>query len=94
MGGMPIVSVTPLGSTKGVTGHALGAAGGIEAVAMALTLERGVVPPTRGTEQLDEAVSIDIVLDAPRPWTPTAAMSNSFGFGGHNGTIVMGAVSR
>jgi 3-oxoacyl-[acyl-carrier-protein] synthase II len=79
-------------STKGVTGHALGAAGAIEGVAMALSISRGLIPPTRGTarESLDPGVSIDLVLDEARPWTPKAAISNSFGFGGHNGTIVMG----
>jgi 3-oxoacyl-[acyl-carrier-protein] synthase II len=79
-------------STKGVTGHALGAAGGIEAVAAALAISRGLVPPTRGTAQLDEAVTIDLVLHEPRAWTPAPAMSNSFGFGGHNGTIVLAPV--
>ena len=79
-------------STKGVTGHALGAAGSIEAVTLALTIHHGVIPPTRGTAaaSVDPAVHIDLVLDQPRSWTPTVAISNSFGFGGHNGTIVFG----
>lgn len=79
-------------STKGVTGHALGAAGAIEAVALALSLHHGLVPPTRGTagDSLDPAVKIDLVIDQARRWTPAPALSNSFGFGGHNGTIVMG----
>lgn len=83
-------------STKGVTGHALGAAGAIEAVALALTIDRGIIPPTRGTSRdtLDPEVHIDLVLDAPRPWTPSPALSNSFGFGGHNGTIVMGPAPK
>lgn len=83
-------------STKGVTGHALGAAGAIEGVALALTIDRALIPPTRGTsaESLDSAVSLDLVLDAARPWTPSVAISNSFGFGGHNGTIVMGPAPR
>jgi 3-oxoacyl-[acyl-carrier-protein] synthase II len=78
-------------STKGVTGHALGAAGGIEAVALALTIERKLVPPTRGTSaaNVDPEVQLDLVLDAPRAWEPGPSLSNSFGFGGHNGTIVM-----
>lgn len=79
-------------STKGVTGHALGAAGGIEAVATVLAITHGLVPPTRGTAELDEAVSIDIVLGQARPWVPGPAISNSFGFGGHNGTIVLAPV--
>ena len=78
-------------STKGVTGHALGAAGAIEGVALALTIDRALIPPTRGTDavSIDPIVSLDLVLDEPRPWTPSIGISNSFGFGGHNGTIVM-----
>ncbi len=79
-------------STKGVTGHALGAAGAIEAVTLALTIRNRVIPPTRGTAAatLDPEVHCDLVLDAPRGWEPGPSLSNSFGFGGHNGTIVMG----
>ncbi len=82
-------------STKGVTGHALGAAGAIEGVALALAITKGIVPPTRGTsrDSLDASVGFDIALEA-RPWTPRPAISNSFGFGGHNGTIVMGPADR
>jgi 3-oxoacyl-[acyl-carrier-protein] synthase II len=80
-------------STKGVTGHALGAAGGIEAVALVKAVATGIVPPTRGTEHVDETISqsgtIDLVLGTARTWTPAPAISNSFGFGGHNGTIVI-----
>lgn len=82
-------------STKGVTGHALGAAGAIEGVALVLAIAKGVVPPTRGTsrDSLDPTVTFDIALEA-RSWTPGPAISNSFGFGGHNGTIVMGPANR
>ena len=82
-------------STKGVTGHALGAAGAIEAVALALSIQRRLIPPTRGTSAatLDPEVRCDLVLDAPRSWEPGPSLSNSFGFGGHNGTIVMGPAS-
>ncbi len=78
-------------STKGVTGHALGAAGGIEAVALSLSIQRKLIPPTRGTTAatVDPEVHLDLVLDAPRAWEPGPSLSNSFGFGGHNGTIVM-----
>lgn len=72
---------------KGVTGHSLGAAGAIEAVALALTFAHRELPPTMGTTTIDPACDIDLVLQ-PRPWTPAPALSNSFGFGGHNGTIV------
>jgi 3-oxoacyl-[acyl-carrier-protein] synthase II len=91
--GSPGPAVT---STKGVTGHALGAAGGIEAVALALTIDRKVIPPTRGTLPLtvDPEINLDLVLEAPRAWEPGPSMSNSFGFGGHNGTIVMAPYQR
>jgi 3-oxoacyl-[acyl-carrier-protein] synthase II len=74
-------------SIKGVTGHAQGAAGAIEVVAVALTYARRELPPTMGTRTVDPAFGIDLVL-APRPWDPSGAISNSFGFGGHNGTLV------
>ncbi|MEM7340013.1 MAG: beta-ketoacyl-ACP synthase II [Actinomycetota bacterium] len=77
-------------STKGVTGHALGAAGALEAVAVVLAMRNRVIPPTMGLEQLDpELPSLDYVVDEPRAWEPGPSLSNSFGFGGHNGTIVI-----
>lgn len=72
---------------KGVTGHAQGAAGAMEAVAVALAYELRTLPPTMGTTTVDPAFKIDVVLE-PRPWEPAAAISNSFGFGGHNGSLV------
>lgn len=83
--GLPGPIVT---SIKGVTGHSLGGAGSIEAVALALTIERALIPPTVGLEQLDPEINLDLAREA-RPWTPGPALSNSFGFGGHNGTLVM-----
>ena len=78
-------------STKGVTGHALGAAGAIEAVAIVLSMQHKLIPPTVGHTALDpEMPEIDIVSGEARPWTPGPSMSNSFGFGGHNGTLVLG----
>lgn len=74
-------------SIKGVTGHALGAAGAIEAVALALSFRYGELPPTMGVDIVDPAFHIDVVLE-PRRWTPGPALSNSFAFGGHNGTVV------
>ncbi len=76
-------------SIKGVTGHSLGAAGSIEAVALALTFAHETIPPTIGLETLDPEIHLDVVTGAPRAWSPGPALSNSFGFGGHNGTIVM-----
>ena len=78
----------PVTSTKGVTGHTLGAAGAIEAVTTVLTIEKAVIPPTGGFENLDPQMDIDVVHGAGRPWTPSPAISNSFGFGGHNGCLV------
>jgi 3-oxoacyl-[acyl-carrier-protein] synthase II len=72
---------------KGVTGHSLGAAGGIEAVALALTYARGELPPTMGTSTVDPECDVDLVL-TPRPWQPGPSVSTSFGFGGLNGALV------
>ena len=78
-------------STKGVTGHALGAAGAIEAVAVVMAMQKGLIPPTAGYRTPDpEMPTIDIVAGEPAPWTPGVSMSNSFGFGGHNGSLVIG----
>ena len=78
-------------STKGITGHALGAAGAIEAVAVVLAMQKGLIPPTSGYATPDPEMSaINIVTGEPAPWTPGVSMSNSFGFGGHNGSLVIG----
>jgi 3-oxoacyl-[acyl-carrier-protein] synthase II len=78
-------------STKGITGHALGAAGALEAVAVLLAMQHGKVPPTAGlTERDPELPPINIVEGGPADWEPGPALSNSFGFGGHNGTLVLG----
>ena len=85
--GTPGPAVT---STKGVTGHALGGAGALEAVAVITAMQRGVIPPTAGHEELDpEMPEIDLVVGGPRRWAPGPSLSNSFGFGGHNGTLVI-----
>ena len=75
-------------STKGVTGHGLAAAGAIEAVAAVLTIHHGTIPPTAGYEQPDPEIVIQVVHGAPQSWEPSAVLSNSFGFGGHNGCLV------
>lgn len=78
-------------STKGITGHALGAAGALEAVAVLLAMQHGKVPPTAGlTERDPELPAINIVEGGPADWEPGPSLSNSFGFGGHNGTLVLG----
>lgn len=77
-------------STKGITGHALGAAGALEAVAVVLAMQKGLVPPTAGFATPDpEMPQINLVTGEPAPWSPGPALSNSFGFGGHNGSLVL-----
>ena len=78
-------------SVKGYLGHSLGAAGAIEAVVSVLTVADAVIPPTAGTTDVDPTVGLDVVLGAPRPLERRVVLSNSFGFGGHNGTLVIGA---
>jgi 3-oxoacyl-[acyl-carrier-protein] synthase II len=75
-------------STKGVTGHMLGAAGGVEAVATALALQQGVVPPTANLENPDPQCDLDYVPGSARRADLRAAVSNGFGFGGTNGVLV------
>jgi 3-oxoacyl-[acyl-carrier-protein] synthase II len=82
-------SPPPVTSTKGITGHGLGAAGAIEAVAAVLTIEKRLIPPTSGYQQPDPEISLDIVAGEARPWEPAPILSNSFGFGGHNGCLVI-----
>jgi 3-oxoacyl-[acyl-carrier-protein] synthase II len=78
-----------ISSTKSMTGHMLGGAGGIEAVFSALTLFHGIVPPTINLENPDPACDLDYVPNTAREIKPTTVMSNSFGFGGTNGVIIL-----
>lgn len=82
-----------MSSTKSMTGHLLGAAGGLEAVVTALTLARGIVPATINLEKTDPTCDLDFVPNQARSVRVTAAISNSFGFGGHNVTLAMRAAS-
>ena len=79
----------PVSSIKGVTGHGLGAAGALEAACVLLSFAHRELPPTMGTTRVDPAFEIDLVLE-PRAWEPGPTISNSFGFGGHNGSLVLG----
>ncbi|WP_245827815.1 beta-ketoacyl-[acyl-carrier-protein] synthase family protein [Sinomonas mesophila] len=74
---------------KGALGHLVGAAGAVEAILTACTLEAGVIPATRNLEELDPAVGLDVVAGAPREARIEAAISNSFGFGGHNVSLLL-----
>lgn len=80
---------TVITSTKGVTGHPLGAAGAIEAVYTVLALRHGLIPPTANVQAVEPAVDLDVVVDLPRKNQGTAAVSNSLGFGGHNTALVI-----
>jgi 3-oxoacyl-[acyl-carrier-protein] synthase II len=79
----------PVTSIKGVTGHSLGAAGALEAIASILSMQHRMIPPTVGTTTVDpELPAIDLVVGEGRTWEPGPVVSNSFGFGGHNGCAV------
>jgi 3-oxoacyl-[acyl-carrier-protein] synthase II len=95
----------PVSSTKSAIGHLLGAAGAVEAIATVLALNDGVAPPTLGYEEPDEGLDLDYVPDGPRPLPQhgngngngsgnghrqLVAISNSFGFGGHNAVLCLG----
>jgi 3-oxoacyl-[acyl-carrier-protein] synthase II len=79
----------PVTSGKGVTGHALGAAGALEAAQVVLSIQHKQIPPTAGTTEVDPAMSIDLVTGTARDWVPGPAISNNFGFGGHNGSVII-----
>lgn len=74
-------------STKGVTGHLLGAAGGIEAVATVMALHTGIIPPTANLQHADPECDLDYVPLTARHAAPRVALSNGFGFGGTNGVL-------
>ncbi len=78
-------------STKSMTGHLLGGAGGIEAIYTSLTIRHGIMPPTINYETPDPECDLDFVPNAARKGSVKAAMSNSFGFGGTNASLVFKA---
>jgi len=78
----------PISSTKGQTGHCLGAAGGIEAVVSIMAMRDGIIPPTINYKTPDENCDLDIVPNASRKAELNCVMSNSFGFGGTNGVVI------
>jgi 3-oxoacyl-[acyl-carrier-protein] synthase II len=80
----------PISSTKGATGHCLGAAGAVEAIFTVLAVKRGLLPPTINYEDPDPECDLDYIPNEARPAEIEYAASNSFGFGGHNATIVIG----
>ena len=82
-----------MSSTKSMTGHLLGAAGGLEAAVSALAIQHGIVPPTINLETQDPQCDLDIVPNVAREARVKTVLSNSFGFGGHNVTLALRAVT-
>lgn len=79
----------PVTANKSMTGHALGAAGGLEAIALLKSIQEGLIPPTINLEQPDEFCDLDYVPNQARQADLKTGISNSFGFGGHNAVIVL-----
>jgi 3-oxoacyl-[acyl-carrier-protein] synthase II len=79
-----------INSTKSMTGHLLGAAGAIEAIASVLSMQNGIVPPTINHSTVDENIDpeLNLTLNKAQKRTVNVAMSNTFGFGGHNACVV------
>ena len=84
----------PVSSTKSMTGHLLGGAAALEAIACIRALETGTLPPTINYEVPDPACDLDYVPNVARKTDPKIALSNSFGFGGHNATVIFGRADR
>ena len=82
----------PVSSTKSMTGHLLGASGGVEAIITAKTIQAGVLAPTINLDEPDEECDLDLVPHEAREEPVRVAMSNSFGFGGHNVSVVLGRI--
>ena len=84
-----------INSTKSMTGHLLGAAGAVEAIASILAIKHGIVPPTINHQTDDEEIDskINFTFDKPQERTVNVALSNTFGFGGHNACVLFKKIS-
>jgi 3-oxoacyl-[acyl-carrier-protein] synthase II len=85
---------TPVSSTKGATGHCLGAAGALEAIFCTLAIRDGVLPPTINYQTPDPECDLDCIPNEAREADIRVAVSNSFGFGGHNACLVLRRLDR
>ena len=82
-------SKIPISSTKSLHGHSIGASGALEALATVLALHENLLPVNAGVTQIDPAINLDVILDAPRKSTPKLALSNSLAFGGLNAVLAL-----
>ena len=83
----------PVTSTKGVTGHMIAGAGAAEAAIALLTIANRAIPPTANLARIGDDIGLDVVHGAVREFTPSPVLSNSFGFGGHNATLILAPVA-
>jgi 3-oxoacyl-[acyl-carrier-protein] synthase II len=81
----------PVTAVKGSTGHMIGGSGAVEAIVTMASLRRGLVPPVAGLRTIDPTITVDVVMTEPRPVAPGYGLSNSFGFGGVDTSLVLAA---
>jgi 3-oxoacyl-(acyl-carrier-protein) synthase len=83
----------PVSSIKALTGHSMGGASAIEAIACVQAIRTGIIPPTWNYETADPDCDLDYVPNAPRAMAVRVAVNNSYAFGGNNASLVLGALS-